>query len=247
VDGYHLSNQYDDHVLAPYLKLNESREGRTDLVLPIPREPPTAVRAINALYLDTLQRETRMLTRNGIQWDHLIYNSTELGEIYKIRGNEEITILRDTRDIRRIWIINPISDRPILVGLGCGWAAAILNAYSDKPVHESAWTRDVKGLKIGNKGKITPFVFMKQVSEEKRKAIMDHAKKEQKARRKEREKSNETNIKLIDRKLIAEGLEKVAFQAREVGSTSDNPSVDDDIFKTYKPKGLNTSKYPKKT
>ena len=37
IDEYHYSNQYDDHVPAPSLRLKAVQDGKTDLILPSPR------------------------------------------------------------------------------------------------------------------------------------------------------------------------------------------------------------------
>lgn len=234
VDDYHFSNQYDDHVLAPSLKLKDSRDGRTDLIFPTPREPPRNARAIDDLYLATLSKETRTLTRNGVQWVYLKYNNKELAEIYKIRGSSEVTILRDKRDVRRIWVINPTTGMTILVGLGIGWGAAILEAYGDKPVNESAWKRNVKAVRCLIKKRLTPYLYKTNVSKQQRLSLVNDSSKKQKL--KEAEKIKEATRKNIDSKLSFHEQEKLSLE---------NQDIDDEIF-NYKPKGLETGKYPRR-
>ncbi len=250
VDTYNFTNHYDDHVLAPFLKLTDAQEGRTELVFPAPRDPPSNSAAIDELYISTLKSETRNLTRDGVFWEHLRYNSKELAEIHKIRGNEGITIMRDTRDVRRIWVINPIDNKPLFVGLGSGWAAALLETYGDKPVHESAWRRNVSIVRRLTKERLSPYLYTSQISEQERNALVENARKQHKIARKEREKNIETGKKSIDQKLTHKHDDgsKDVFQIDKTDSSKvEREDDENDIFKTYKPKGLVTSKYPKKT
>ena len=63
IDDYHFKNQFDDHVLAPFLRYHDAMEGKTDLVLPRPREPPARAQDIDELHLSTLKRDKRLLSR----------------------------------------------------------------------------------------------------------------------------------------------------------------------------------------
>ncbi len=249
VDTNIFTNHYGDHVLAPFLKLSDAQEGRTELVFPATREPPSSPAEIDEIYLSTLKTETRTLTRDGVFWEHLRYNSKELADIHKIRGNEEVTILRDTRDVRRVWVINPIDNKPLFVGLGSGWAAALLGCHGDKPVHESAWRRDVNLVRRKTKERLSPHLYTMHIAEQERLILVDNAKKLHKTARREREKIIEANKKNIDLKLThkSDDDSKDIFQTEKNDIFNEKRADDDnDIFKTYKPKGLVTSKYPKK-
>jgi hypothetical protein len=248
VDEYNFANHYSDHVLAPYLKLANAKEGRTELIFPLAREPPSSVFHIDALYLSTLKIEKRGLTIKGILWEYLNYNSKELAEIYKIVGNIEVSIMRDIRDIRRIWVINPVNDKPIRVGLGTGWATAMLETYGNKPVQESAWCRNVKMVKEQTKEKLTPYLYTRYLSEQERLALVKNAKKQQKIVRKERERMRETSKNNIDRRL-ASNKSEIATAAHDIPSITSikkQETEEPDLFKTYKPRGLATSAYPRK-
>jgi hypothetical protein len=249
VDEFNFTNHYNDHVLAPYLKLINAKEGRTELVFPIPREPPNSPFRIDELYLSTLEKEDRSLSSKGVIWEYLNYNSTELGEIYKTLGKIDVSIMRDTRDVRRIWVVNPINNKPIRVGLGPGWATTLLETYGDKPVQETAWRRTVKLVSRHAKEKLTPFLLRKLISERERLALLEGTKKQQKNVRKEKEKALEANKNNIDQKLSSRtgDTSREAFPLLEPdASTGEQVADEHDIFKTYKPRGLATSTYPKK-
>lgn len=201
VDEYHLTNQYNEHVLAPYLRLTDAQNGQTDLVFPIPREPPTFKREIDDLYLAVLERDTRILSKEGVQWLNLRYNNRILVELYKKHGKKEVTILRDTRDVRHIWVLDPLTDKPIQVGLGAGWAATLLETHGDKPVHESAWKRNVNEVRKHVKERLTPYLYKKHASKELRFALLDDSIKKQKRVRKEREKAKETSRNQLEEKV----------------------------------------------
>jgi len=249
VDEFNFANHYSDHVLAPFLKLTNAKEGRTELVFPLAREPPTSPFRIDELYLSTLKTEKHGLNKKGIFWEYLNYHSKELAEIYNNVGNVEVSIMRDTRDIRRIWVVNPINNKPIRVGLGTGWATALLETYGNKPVQETAWCRNVKLVKNRTTEKLTPYLYTKYISELERLAIVKNAKKQQKIVRKEKEKMIEANKKSIDQKLTTvkdESLRPSSQRFPATTSANKKESDEHDLFKTYKPHGLATSSYPRK-
>ena len=78
VDEYHFTNPYDDHAPAPYLRWQDYQEGRTSIILPLPREPPQDQKEVDLLYLSTLERLEKSLSYDGIIWHHLKYNNKDL-------------------------------------------------------------------------------------------------------------------------------------------------------------------------
>ncbi|MDH5403302.1 MAG: DDE-type integrase/transposase/recombinase, partial [Candidatus Heimdallarchaeota archaeon] len=121
VDHYHYTNPYQNNVPAPFLRWYDSQNGQTELLLSKTREYPKLHQDQELMLLHTLNRFDCELNNDGLKWHHLKYNSTELVEVYGQIGSEKITFLQDGRDIRSIWVINPINDRPIRVGLASGW------------------------------------------------------------------------------------------------------------------------------
>ena len=203
INEYHFDNSYDDHVLAPYLKLVDAQEGRTPLILPLPREPPTNKREIELLHLATLTTESRQLGAAGVVWEHLKYNNEELALLFKRVGEkQEVKILLDTRDIRNIWVVDPITEKPIKVGLASGWAQKIANIYGDTPINASAWKKQVAQIKEITKERITPFLYGKMESKLQRKELIKSSKKTTKFIRKEREQQKEAIRKGIINKVL---------------------------------------------
>ena len=128
-------------------------------------------------------------------------------------------------------------------------AAALLETYGDKPVHESAWRRNVIAVKQFTKERLTPYIYKAHMSRQERETLVENAKKLQKSVRKEKEKLNEARKKNIDRKLSVSSIESAKNASQVENMETAKLTRDDeenDIFKTYKPKGLVTSKYPKK-
>jgi putative transposase len=201
VDEHQFSNQYDDHVLAPFLRLQDVKEGKTRLIFPEPRSAPSMKWEIDALHLAPLEQETRTLTKDGIQWEYLKYNSKELAEVHRTQGDGAISVRRDRRDVRSIWIQNPSSNAFIKVGLGSGWAATLLDTYGDKPVHESAWIKAVKLVKVEVKERLTPYLFKTHVSKLQRMKLIDTSKTMKKKARKELEKQREAMRRDISTKI----------------------------------------------
>ncbi len=192
IDGHQVNSSYDDHVLAPFLKLQEVEQGKTTLIFPLSREPPRAKWEIDTLYLSQLEQMTRQLTKDGITWEYLRYNSRELSEIHQILGDGKISIRRNKRDIRAIWIQHPTANTFIKVGLGSGWATTILKIYDDKPIHETAWIKYVKSLQGEVKEKMTPLLLRTYISKQERKDLINCSKKMTRSARKESEKVKET-------------------------------------------------------
>jgi putative transposase len=265
LDEYHLSNQYEGLVYAPHLRLQHALDGTTDMLLPSPREPPTEHQEVDALNLSVLEPDTRQLKRAGITCKNLSYHTKELGELFRITGIIDVDILRDIRDVRHIWVINPYTKTPIEVGLGSGWAAALIETFGDKPIHESMWKRSLRLVRKQLKTELTPHAYKSIMSKQQRTQLIDDSKKEKKSVRKDIEKSKETTRKTSQNKLTPKAIGSAEKSVRSSnptdqldendvyanytpgGSRKDNPiKEEDDIFKTYKPKLLSTSKYPKK-
>lgn len=265
LDEYHLSNRYEGHVYAPHLRLQHALGGTTDMLLPSPREPPLRRHEVDALNLSVLEPVKKRLRRGGITWEYLFYHSKELGILFRNIGNVEVNILRDIRDVRHIWVINPTTNTFIEVGLGSGWAAALVETFGNRPIHETMWKRILPLVRKQLKSELTPLAYRKAVSQLQRAQLIDVSKKEKKSVRKDIEKSKETTRKAIQNRINAETV----YPAKEVnqfsnptGQLDDNdvyasyapgasrkenpPVAEDDIYLTYKPKLLPSSKYPKK-
>ena len=99
VDEYHFTNPYDDHAPAPYLRWQDYQEGRTSIILPLPREPPQDQKEVDLLYLSTLERLEKSLSYDGIIWHHLKYNNKDLANLYKQNGKQKVIVLLNSRDI----------------------------------------------------------------------------------------------------------------------------------------------------
>ena len=203
VDDYHLTNPYGDHVPAPFLRWNDVSKGESRAILPSPRDPPQKNADIDRLYLSTLEKVPRALHYGGVAWAHLLYNSPELAEIYKATGKRPVDILLDRQDIRQIWVVNPLTNVPLQVGLGSGWAQAIVKIYGDKPVNASAWKREVRALRWKTKARITPFLYQKEASQRQRELMTQNAEKETKTARKEQEKVKEATRKGLRNKVTS--------------------------------------------
>ena len=177
LDEYHFTNPYDDHAPAPYLRWREYQDGHSKILLPLPREPPAEPQEIDLLYLSTLERIDRMLSYEGVVWFHLKYNNKALVKVYNQVGKQKVEIMLNPRDIRCIWVVNPITSIPIKVELGSGWAQTITKLHGDKPIHVSAWKMDLKLLKTRLKSKISPYLYQKEMSRIKRQELIRTAKK----------------------------------------------------------------------
>lgn len=70
---------------------------------------------------------------------------------------ELIKIKVDSRDIRKIWVIDPSNkDRLIEAKPTHGWASRLLLIFNDRPINDSAWKRTRKQLRTYNRGCLTP-------------------------------------------------------------------------------------------
>ncbi|NMC04859.1 MAG: hypothetical protein GYA24_06595 [Candidatus Lokiarchaeota archaeon] len=204
----------------------------------------------------TVNTTERKLTKNGMQWEFLYYNNTQLSNLYHKIGSSQIEFLRDRRDVRRVWVIDPESNEPFLVGLGMGWGKALLETYKDKPVNESEWIRRVRWLQKRVKRTLTPYLFKTNISAQMRLEAVENAKKEQKKVRKEREKVNETIRKGFDEKLLHYGKNTDESDSENVIHDFDdyipkkvtNVTLSEEkaSLATYMPRELSTSEYPKK-
>lgn len=256
VDTYHHTNRYADHKYAPHYLLNEIEDKKNRIILPLPRESPTDPQEIDELYLSILQPTKRKLSKNGVQWEFLFYNNTQLSSLFHKIGDVQIEFLRDRRDVRRVWVIDPESNVPFLVGLGMGWGKALLETYNDKPVTESEWIKRVRWLQKRIKKTVSPYLFKTHISAQMRLEAVENAKKEQKKVRREREKTNETIRKGFDEKLLVFGKDnkKVGHENEIVDfpeyipNKMSNATVNEEkaSLATYVPKMLSTSEYPKK-
>lgn len=201
LDDYHFTNPYDDHAPAPYLRWQDFQGGRTEPLLPLPREPPADPREIDLLYLSTLERTEKMLSYEGVVWHHLKYNNKELVKAYNQIGRQKVEVLLNSRDIRCVWVVTPGSRRPIKVELASGWAQAIAKLHGDRPIHASAWDKDVKLLREHLKTRISPFLYQKEMSRMARDELLKAAEKTTKTARKQSEQARETERKSIATKI----------------------------------------------
>lgn len=206
LDEYHFTNPYDDHAPAPYLRWKDFQDGRTSLILPSPREPPVNSIEIDILHLHTLDQIERTLQYGGVVWKHLKYNNAELAKIFNVIGKRKVKVLINRRDVRNVWIINPITEKPIKVGLASGWAQAIVKIHGSKSINASAWKRDVKLLKERLKKRISPHSYQKELSRLQRQELIKKAKKETKLIRRKREKMRESKRKSITDKIQTKSL-----------------------------------------
>ncbi|NVM54053.1 MAG: DDE-type integrase/transposase/recombinase [Candidatus Helarchaeota archaeon] len=198
LDEYHFTNPYDDHQPAPYLRWKDFQDGRTNLILPSPRESPQQKNAIEGLHLATLERFERTLRSDGVVWEHLKYNNVQLSKIYDIIGKRKVTVLLDTRDVRNLWVVNPITENSTIK---VGWAKTITSLHDNKPINASAWINEVRLLRRIYKSRITPYIYQKEISRKKRQQLLKTSKKESKKVRKQKEKARETTRKSITKKL----------------------------------------------
>lgn len=218
VDKYHFTNPYNDHVAAPYLRWLDAQLDLADPIYPLPRQPPKEKFAVDLLYLSTLTKETRILQNDGIQWDYLKYNNTELAKTYATIGfGIKVSVLRDRRDIRNVWVINPTDEKPIFVGLAGGWASAIVEVHDDNPINASAWKSDLQKIKSNLQARLTPYLYQMEMGKLARKKLLKNANKETKRERKQQEILKENRRKLTKNKLksalIATAMEKIKIKS----------------------------------
>ena len=216
IDEYHHSNMYNDLVQAPNLKMENVSNAVTSTILPSPREPPISKREKKFLLLSTMDKFSRKLKAYGVRWEHLNYNSERINSLYKQLGSVKLTIMMDRRDIRLIWIIDPVTSEPIITGLGSGWAKVIAEEHGNNPIHKSAWLKEIRSLRIENKGKISPYEYGKQISRRKRMELRDKAAKIKKSVRKSNEKRLESMRKSLSKKIEGEKPEKEGRSEKEI-------------------------------
>lgn len=195
VDEYHFTNPYGDYAPAPFLRWSDACNKESRVILPSPRDPPQKSTDVDQLYMSTLEKVPRTLQYRGVTWAHLLYNSPELAEIYKTTGKRTVDVMLDRRDIRQIWVANPLTGIPIQVGLGSGWAQAIAKVHGDVPIHASAWKKDVTRLRMQFKHRITAYLYQKETSRVNRQELVGHAKKDTRSVRAQKEKAKETQRK----------------------------------------------------
>ena len=133
-------------------------------------------------------------------WEYLKYNNTELSQVFLSIGTRKVKVFLDRTDVRHVWIINPITDKPLKVGLASGWTPK-LRIYEEKPIHKSAWIKEIRLIQQLTKAKITPFLYGKKKSLMERSELIKNGKKMTKTVRKENEKANETLRKHPNKRL----------------------------------------------
>ena len=240
IDEYHFTNPYDNHEPAPFLRWQDFKDAQTNIILPLPREPPQYKMDVDLLNLSVFKKIKRTLGYHGVVWEHLKYNSKELAKKYEEIGKEKVSVLVNFRDIREVWVIFSNSIKPLKVELASGWAQAIAKIHGDMPIHASAWKKEVKILKKRLKTKITPHIYNREISRLKRDEIISNAKKESKSIRKEKEKAYETNRKSFSKKI----------QSTKGAKNDENTSEQASIYKRRKIdwskiKPLPTDDFPK--
>ncbi|MFX1513388.1 MAG: TnsA endonuclease N-terminal domain-containing protein [Promethearchaeota archaeon] len=231
LDKYHFTNPYDDLVPAPVFRWEDVVEGETEIILPIAREAPKERWEITLLHLSTLTRKERVLDYEGVVWKYLQYNNNELRKIYNRKGRIKVILLIDRRDVRQLWVENPIDGQPILVGLTPGWWSAILEVHGDRSVHASAWKAEIKLVKLRHKDRVTPYIYKMEKSRLLRQQIVSKAKKDTKQTRKTQaineESERKSTISKLDEDIPQDGneeeepVEDVSLPPASVLPTSD--------------------------
>ena len=222
-DEYHYNNPYSNHVLAPFLRYDDARNGQTKTILPAPREAPREIFKQDILLINTLkQLRDLTLTDRGVQWEYLKYNNKELGQLYKRIGKIKVKVLQDRRDIRHMWVISPLDEKPIQVGLGSGWASVIAEIHDELPINASAWIREVRWLKENNIKRITPYNYQRTRLREKRRALLEKSKRESKKIRREKERTRESKRRRIGTRLQSYQFEEKVKSHREKETDSLN-------------------------
>ncbi|MHA1129425.1 MAG: TnsA endonuclease N-terminal domain-containing protein [Candidatus Helarchaeota archaeon] len=234
LDGYHFTNPYDDLQPAPYLRWKDFQDGRTNLIIPAPRDPPKKKKQIENLHLSTLERKEITLTSDGVVWEYLKYNNLQLSEIFDVTGKIKVEVLLDNRDIRNIWVINPITkNSTIKVGLASGWAKAVASVHGKNPINASAWIKEVRLMRKIHRTRITPYLYQKEISRKKRRQLLEASKKKSKAIRKKEEKARETNRKSINNKIQPE--------IKSLSSQKNRSDSQDNQSENSKPKKIDWS------
>lgn len=225
IDEYQFSNSYDDHVQAPFLRLQNCIDGKTRLIFPKPREHPIEKWERDTLYLSQLAHMKRSLRKDGITWEYLRYHSKELSEIHKILGDCKIDVKQNKRDVRFIWVQHLAKKQWIRVGLGAGWGATLLAIHGDKPVQESAWIEYTRIVQSVTKEKLNPFLVKSIISKQLRRDLIELSKKSTRTARKEAEKQKEAIRKDVSLKVnnTTEGTESSSLdkESRKVKIQND--------------------------
>ena len=201
LDGYHFTNPYDDHAPAPYLRWQDFQGGRTDPILPLPRDPPADKSEVDLMHLATLDRIERTLGYQGVVWERLRYNNKDLSKVYETIGKEKVEVLLNPRDIHCVWVVPPDASTPIKAELASGWAQSIAKVHGDKPIHASAWKKDVNALKDQLRTRLSPFLYEREMSRIKRDELLKSARHATKTARREIEKASETKRKSLPDKI----------------------------------------------
>ncbi len=231
LDDYHFTNPYDDHAPAPYLRWQDFKNGRTSILLPLPREPPAAPQEVDLLHLSTLERMEKVLSYEGVVWHHLKYNNRDLVAVYNQIGKQKVEVLLNSRDIRCVWVVPPNTSNPLKVELASGWAQTIAKLHGDKPIHASAWRRDIKLLKEHLKARISPFLYQKEMSRIMRNTLLKTAEKNTKTTRKQSEKTREMERKSFTKKILP--ISKPSTENEEAFETGAGEEQDEEPVEPY--------------
>lgn len=195
---WHYSPSSDELKQAPFIRWEDAKNGQTKVILPAPRDPPIDDWEISFLRLFTFEREKRVLSGKGVQWDNIEYNNNELGQIYQITGRTKVEVLRNRRDIRTVVVISPIDEKPLIVEATRGWRATFADRYGNWPVSSSLWQSDLKRIRKQNITRITPYSARKAMQKIKREELLERGKKETKRVKKEREIAIQTERRYRD-------------------------------------------------
>ncbi|MFX0171120.1 MAG: TnsA endonuclease N-terminal domain-containing protein [Candidatus Hodarchaeota archaeon] len=188
IDEYHFRNSYNDHLPAPYLRWENAKNCQTDIILPLPREPPKEAFKIAQLVLSSLMKKEITLTSKGVQFLYLKFRNPELDQVFATTGKTKVEVWIDRRNIRNVWIINPINKKPIKTSLGEGWASIIMNIHGDIPIDLTTWKKTCKEIRKYNIREITPFAYHKHMSRRKREQLLEKGRMKTKRVRHEKEK-----------------------------------------------------------
>lgn len=94
---------------------------------------PEDIEDFNAVFALTVQKR---VGQGGFEYEHERYNSAELGEIWnQMPAGSEVTVRVDPTDIRRVFVIDPRTDRAISVPCLTEYAAPRPLA-----LHKMVWT-----------------------------------------------------------------------------------------------------------
>ena len=187
IDDYHFNNPYNDLLPAPYLRWDLAKNAQTEMILPMPRDSPRTDAERDLLLLFTLKRETRQLSRNGIRRNYIYYNTEDLAKLYRKIGINTVEILVDRKDIRNIWVIDPLTEKTLPVSMASGWAATILEIHGDVPISDHQWDYERKFMREDNSSQISQFTYKKKVAKLYREDLVKSGKKKTRKRRKQKE------------------------------------------------------------